>query len=371
MPNALNQIPDGLHAAQDYERLAPEFIEPSTWHYIQGGSGQELTLQANQGALARLRLQPRLLRPLAHGHTRLTLLGQPRLHPILLAPVAYQRLVHPLGELATAQGAHAMDAGMIVSTLSSTLLEDIAPLTHDKWFQLYFQPNRQVTLDLIRRAEHAQYQALVVTLDATIKSPSGRALRSGFVMPDAVRHVNLDRYPTPTSRPLRHGDSMVFQGIMADAPTWDDLRWLQTQTQLPIVVKGVQHPADARVLQEMGIAAQVVSNHGGRALDGAPASITVLPSIRAAVGPGYPLLLDSGIRSGQDIFKALALGANAVLIGRLQVYALAVAGALGVAHMLRTLHEELELCMAQAGCATLADITPDILFDSASKASPC
>ena len=220
MPNALNQIPDGLHAAQDYERLAPEFIEPSTWHYIQGGSGQELTLQANQGALARLRLQPRLLRPLAHGHTRLTLLGQPRLHPILLAPVAYQRLVHPLGELATAQGAHAMDAGMIVSTLSSTLLEDIAPLTHDKWFQLYFQPNRQVTLDLIRRAEHAQYQALVVTLDATIKSPSGRALRSGFVMPDAVRHVNLDRYPTPTSRPLRHGDSMVFQGIMADAPTW-------------------------------------------------------------------------------------------------------------------------------------------------------
>lgn len=162
----------------------------------------------------------------------------------------------------------------------------------------------------------------------------------------------------------------LFQGLMAQAPTWDDLAWLLEHTGLPVLVKGVLHPGDATRIQDMGVAGLVVSNHGGRTLDGVPASLDVLPAIRQAVGAGYPLLLDSGIRSGTDVFKALALGADAVLIGRLQVYALAVAGALGVAHLLKLLREELTLCMAMTGCATLADIHPELLH-SRKEDPPC
>lgn len=175
-------------------------------------------------------------------------------------------------------------------------------------------------------------------------------------MPQDCVAANLRDHTAPANITLNPGESRVFQGIMRDAPTWKDLEWLMTQTSLPVWVKGVLHPDDARALQNMGVAGIIVSNHGGRSLDGAPASLDALPAIRAAVGTSFPLLLDSGIRSGSDIFKALALGADAVLIGRLQMYALSVAGALGVAHMIKLLCEELEICMSLAGCATLKEI---------------
>ena len=176
--------------------------------------------------------------------------------------------------------------------------------------------------------------------------------------------ANLRGYPQSAPVPLQDGSSRIFQGAMRHAPTWDDLHWLLQASPLPVWVKGVLHPDDARQLQAAGCAGLIVSNHGGRSLDDAPASLTQLPAIRAAVGAGYPLLLDGGVRSGSDAFKALALGANAVLVGRLQMVALAVAGALGVAHMLQLLVEELHATMAQAGCATLADITPNCLTPS-------
>jgi len=253
----------------------------------------------------------------------------------------------------------------VASTLSSCTLEQIAGASGPaRWFQLYLQPDRDHSLQLVRRAEAAGYRAIVLTLDASIQLASRSALAAGFAMPPDCQPANLTGYPQGTPPALRDGESRIFQGAMRHAPTWDDLRWLLAQTRLPVWVKGVLHAGDARQLMDAGCAGLIVSNHGGRSLDGAPASLTQLPAIRAAVGAGYPLLLDGGVRSGQDAFKAIALGADAVLVGRLQVYALAVAGALGVAHMLQLLTEELHATMAQAGCARLADITPDCLTTS-------
>ncbi|MCB1961098.1 MAG: alpha-hydroxy-acid oxidizing protein, partial [Rhodocyclaceae bacterium] len=283
----------------------------------------------------------------------------------LLAPVAYQALAHPGGERESARGAAAADACLVSSTLASTPLEEIARASEgDKWFQLYFQPQRATTLDLVRRAEAAGYRALVVTLDAAIQSPGRAARRAGFALPAQVRAENLRDYPAPPQVALSPDQSLILQGMMREAPTWRDLDWLLEHTGLPVLVKGVLRPDDAQALRRAGVAGVVVSNHGGRALDGVPASLAALPDIRRAVGDDYPLLLDSGIRAGSDVFAALALGADAVMVGRLPVYALAVAGALGVAHLIRLLREELEMCMALAGCATLKDIDRSLLCEA-------
>lgn len=368
--SAANTIPADIYCAADYEFAAKNFIDAPTYAYIAGGSAQDLTLAANRAAFFRYSLLPRLLCDVSAGHTRTALLGREFAHPILLAPVAYQALAHPGGEIETARAAAATDSCMIASTLSSRTLEDIAAAAApDRWFQLYFQPQRDATLALLRRAEAAGFGAIVVTLDASIQLPSLRARRAGFQLPAGCVAANLQDQPAPQQNALRPGESRIFQGAMRSAPTWRDLDWLQTQTTLPILVKGVLHPDDALALQARGIAGLVVSNHGGRALDGAPATLAALPAIRAAVGSDYPLLLDGGIRSGSDVFTALALGANAVLAGRLPLYALSVAGALGVAHLLKLLREELEVCMALAGCATLNDIRASCVQPNAHPAA--
>lgn len=368
----LKHIPRDVFCAQDYETLARQFIAAPSYAYVAGGCARDLTLAANRAAFDASFIVPRLMGDLRHGHTRLDLLGQSWRHPIALAPVAYQSLVHPLGEVETARAAAATDSCLVASTLSSRTLEEIARQAGERrWFQLYFQPDRTATADLVARAEGAGYGALMVTLDCAIKMPSLQAQRAGFTMPAEFQAGNLVNYRAPPRVTLAPGQSIVFQGAMAEAPGWDDLAWLLGQTRLPVLVKGVLDAGDARRLQGMGVAGLVVSNHGGRSLDGAPASLCRLPAIRAAVGSGYPLLMDSGIRSGHDVFKALALGADAVMIGRLQVYALAVAGALGVAHMLKLLREELEVCMAQAGCPTLAGIGPEMIFRDKDEVTRC
>ncbi len=353
----LNYIPSDIQAAQDYEYFARRFIAAPTYEYIAGGSGRDQTLARNIAAFNKWAVYPRILCDLTKGHTRFNLFNREFSIPIFLAPVAYQKLAHPLGELEIARAAEAMQACMLSSTLSTFSLEDIASSSAgEKWFQLYFQPSRTDTLDLIRRSEAAGYKAIVVTVDASVRSPSLGAVRADFQMPSDCIAVNVEGYELSQLAKIAQGQSRVFQGVMQDAPTWFDLEWLIDQSNLPVIVKGVLHPDDAIKIKNLGCAGLVVSNHGGRNLDGAPASIDCLARIRAAVGDNYPVLFDGGIRSGLDIFKAIALGADAVLIGRLQVFALSVAGALGVAHMLRLLREELELCMAQAGCATLNDI---------------
>lgn len=335
-----------------------------SYAYVAGGSARGQTTAANAAAFSGWAILPRVLCDVSAGHTALTLGGMALPHPILLAPVAFQKLAHEAGEIATARAAEATDTCMVCSTLASSPLADVAHAAGPrKWFQLYLQASRADTLALLEKAERAGFTAIVLTLDASIQVAGFAALDAGFRMPDDCVAVNLARPQAPAA--LAQDASAIFQGAMRGAPGWEDLAWLRQQTALPVWVKGILHPEDARLLKQAGVAGVVVSNHGGRGLDGAPASLAMLPEIRAAVGPDFPLLFDGGIRSGADVFKALALGANAVLIGRLQLYALSVAGPLGVAHMIKLLREELEVCMALAGCASLDQIASSCLLRQA------
>lgn len=363
----LTTIPADLTSLADYERRAVAHMPEATWRHIASGAGQECTLRQNRLAFERLLLEPRALTSLQGATTHTTLLGQRHAAPVLLAPVAYHRLVHPGGECETARAAAAMQTGMVVSTLASQTLEDIArsaraaaaELRHDEaplWFQLYLQPERSHSLELVRRAEAAGYQALVVTIDATVK-------RAGFALPPGVEAVNIQSFPSLAQRPQGLAGPILFGSpLVESAPTWEDIAWLRRQCTLPLVVKGVVSPRDAMRAVELGADALIVSNHGGRVLDGLPAAIDMLPRVAEAVAGRVPLLLDGGIRSGTDIVKALALGASAVLVGRPQLHALAVAGLLGVAHMLHLLRAELELAMAQLGCTSIAAIDRGVLW---------
>lgn len=353
----LDYIPAGIACARDYEQLAQKFIPTDILAYISGGSGHDITLRNNEQAFHHWAITPRIMANLDNANTGLELFGNRFRHPLFLAPVAYQALMHPQGELDTAYAAASTDTCMLASTLSSVTLEQIAERDHFKhWFQLYFQPRQEDTEALIKRAIAAGYQAIVVTLDAAIQAPSIRAVRAGFKRSDAVIAANLIHQPSAACAKDSAGLSPIFQSYRRNAPTQQQLQQLIDDSPLPVIIKGVMHPQDALQLKASGAAGIIVSNHGGRTLDGAPASLPVLPLVRAAVGDDFPVLFDSGIRSGSDIFKAIALGADAVLTGRLQLYALSVAGALGVAHMIKLLREELELCMAMSGCANLADI---------------
>jgi isopentenyl diphosphate isomerase/L-lactate dehydrogenase-like FMN-dependent dehydrogenase len=353
-------LPPDLLSLADYARLAREFMEPPVLAWLEGGSGGEQAVAANRSAFDRLTVYNRLLVDCRHGTTRTELLGHAMAHPILLAPIGLQRLVHPEGEVASARGA--LDTTMVVSTLASCPVEAIAAEAAGAlWFQLYLQPSRDHTLALVRRAEQAGCRAIVVTLDTPIQPLSHATQMAGFALPGDVGPVHLG-FDAPVPVALPGGASRIFRGLMASAPSLDDLRWLRSATALPLVAKGVTHAGDARMLIDEGCDGLVVSNHGGRALDAAPSAIEALPAIREALGPGAVLLVDGGIRSGSDVFKAIALGADAVMIGRPQIHALAVAGDLGVAHMLRLLREELEVVMALAGCPTLADISGGALF---------
>ena len=360
--NSLPPIPAGVVTLDDHETHARTTLDANAWAYFAGGAANEHTVRTNADAWRGLQLLPRVLRPLAGGHTRVSLLGRELAHPILLAPVAYQRLAHPDGEIASALAASALQAGLVLSTQASTPMEDVArafgndPARGPLWFQLYSQPERSSTLALIRRAEDAGYHALVWTVDAHIK-------RSSYPLPEGVTAANLRELPTP---PRHHTDLMdrhiLFGTALAiQAPSWDELAWLRAQTRLPVIVKGILSATAAARAVALGADAIVVSNHGGRVLDGMVATIEVLPALRAAVPRHVPLLLDSGVRYGTDILKALALGASAVMVGRPIFHALAVAGMLGVAHMLHLLRAELELAMAQTGCCTLEQIAPSLL----------
>ncbi len=345
----------------DYERLAATRLDANAWAYFAGGAADEITLRWNREAFDRLAILPRVLTGGPGGTTRLTLLGQTYAHPIFLAPVAYQKLAHPEGELATAAAAAAQDACMVLSTQASVTLEAAAEAGATcRWFQLYLQPARATTLSLVRRAEAAGYTALVVTADAPVNGVRNREHRAGFALPPGIVAENLTGGAAPPA-PLAPGASLVLDGLMAAAPTWQDLTWLRSETALPIVVKGLLSADDAVRAVEAGVAAIIVSNHGGRTLDTLPATIDVLEEVAYAVAGRVPLLLDGGLRRGTDVLKALALGASAVLVGRPVVYGLAAGGAYGVAHVLRLLRDELEIAMALSGCRTLADIGPHLI----------
>jgi len=341
----------------DYERLAEARLSAEAWAYFAGGAADEITARWNREAFDRTALLPRVLNGGPGGSTALTLFGHAFAHPILVAPVAYQKLADPAGECATAAAAEAQGAGMVLSTQASVTLEDAARAGGTcRWFQLYVLPGRAATLALVRRAEHAGYDVLVVTVDAPINGVRNREHRAGFTLPPGIAAENLRDLDTLDTSPLADNASAIFDRFMAAAPTWDDLAWLISETKLPVVVKGILAPDDAVRAIEAGAAGVIVSNHGGRTLDTAVASLDALPAVAAAVADRAPLLLDGGIRRGTDVLKALAFGATAVLVGRPIVHGLAVSGAFGVAHVLRLLRDEFEAAMALTGCRTLADI---------------
>jgi 4-hydroxymandelate oxidase len=352
----LDGIPRDIAAVSDYEKYSRARLDDNAWEYLVAGAADELTLHDNRAAFDRIKLRSRVLCKVQGGHTRCSLFGKTYEHPVFLAPVGYQKLFHADGEAATALAARTMTAPLIVSTLASTRLEDLASTGATLWFQLYLRARREDTLSLVRRAEACGCKALVVTVDAPLAGIRNREQRADFRLPPGIEAVNLQGTPAVVPVVLPEGGSAVFDQLLAYAPCWDDIAWLVQSTSLPVVVKGILDPADALLAMQHGAQGIIVSNHGGRVLDCLPASIDALPAVATAVAGRVPLLLDGGIRRGSDVFKALALGASAVLIGRSYVHALAAAGALGVAHVLRTLREELEVCMALNGCATLPAI---------------
>ena len=354
-------LPDGVVSLPDHERHAQGLLSEAVWAYFNGGAADEITLRANALAWQNMALLPRVLQPLAAGHTRTTLLGRTLAHPILVAPMAYQCLAHPHGEMATALAASALGAGLVLSTQASMPLEDVARLVLGEpergplWFQLYLQADRGFTRELVQRAEAAGYEALVLTVDAPVQGVRDRERRVGFKLPPHITAVNLLGMREPAPCILQPGQSALFDDLLTHTPTWDDVAWLRQQTRLPIILKGVGHPDDARQALTCGAAGLIVSNHGGRTLDTMHATATLLPAIAQAVGGALPLLVDGGIRRGTDVLKAIALGATAVLVGRPVLHGLTNAGATGVAHVLRLLRDELEIAMALTGCRTLAD----------------
>ena len=365
--NTRTTLPEGVISLPGHEAHARSVLDANAWAYFAGGAADEHTLRANPAAWEALRLRPRILRPVAGGHTRVSLLGRSLAHPILLAPVAYQRMAHPDGELGTAVAASAQEAGLVLSTQASTPLEAVADAIRNDpdrgplWFQLYLQHDRGFNLELIRRAEAAGYEALVLTVDAPCNGARERERQAGFRLPPGISAVNLSQL-SPRPDPARHPhQSALFDDLLQQAPTWDDIAWLQANTRLPVILKGILHPDDAREAARLQVGGLIVSNHGGRTLDTTQPTAAALPAIADALGGSLPVLVDGGIRRGTDVLKALALGASAVLVGRPYIFGLANAGALGVAHIIRLLRDELEIAMALCGCRTLADITPRLL----------
>lgn len=361
----LQTIPPSIATIGDYETAARERVAPDAFAYLDGGASDETTLRDNISAFGRIKLRSRILRDLEGGHCRVELFGQTLDFPVLLAPVAYQRLAHPDGEIASAMGAAAARAGMVLSSESSTEMEAVAAQAPDLfWFQLYIQPDRDFTLRLVRRAEEAGCKALVVTVDAPISGLRPREQRAGFRLPPGVEAVNLRGARSLARQESRVGGPVLLGGpLLAAAPTWRDIAWLRSHTNLPLLVKGVTNREDAQQAIGEGVDGVVASNHGGRVLDGQPAALDILPEVVDAVGARVPVLFDGGVRSGADVFKAIALGAKAVLVGRAYMYGLAAAGAVGVSHVLHMLRAELEATMTLTGCRNLSEIDRRVVRD--------
>lgn len=360
----MSAIPADIVSLADYEHYAREKMDPKVWAYMAGGAADELTMQENSRAFDRLKLYNRVLVDSRGGHTRMELFGHTYEHPVLLAPIASHKLCHPDGELATVLAASAMKAGMVVSTQSSVDFGVLAGQAQSPlWFQLYMQPDWDFTRSLIKRIERAGYKALVVTVDAPVTGPRNREQRAGFNLPEHAYPVNLKTLKVMPKGKAYAGSSVVFDNpVLEYAPKWLDIEKIKSISPLPVLLKGISHPDDARQAIELGVDGIIVSNHGGRVLDTMPASIEILPGIVKAVQGRVPVLIDGGIRRGTDILKCLALGAHAVLVGRPYIYGLAVGGASGVAHTLHILRTELEMAMVLSGCNTLSDIDHSILF---------
>lgn len=353
----------GVVNLHDFEPLARKRVTRMAYDYVAGGGADEITLRRNRDQFDRILLKPRVLVDVRKLDTRTEIFGQPLEHPVLLAPTAYHKLMHREGELATARGAGATQTTMCVSSFATTAIEKIAATKATRlWFQLYVQPDKSFTKDLVARAEAAGCTALVITVDTPVLPARDRETRAKFELPPGIEMENL------TDLMLKHKQSGhrmiegIYAAIFEPRLTWEMVAWLRSLTKLPVILKGVLAPEDARRAAAEGASGVLVSNHGGRNLDTAPATIEALPRVVEAVEGRVPVLLDGGVRRGTDVVKALALGAKAVLIGRPYLWALATAGAPGVQKSVALLRSELEAAMALCGVTSLSQINTQVLW---------
>ena len=338
---------DGIHTVADIEQLARARLPGPVWDYIAGGSGEEITLAANRAALRNLAIVPRVMVDVAGDKRYSQLLNGEATLPLAVAPMAYQRLLDPEGELAMARAALATRVPLVLSMLSSTRMEEVTAVGGVVWFQLYWLTRRSAITGLLRRAERAGCQAIVLTVGVPFLGRRLRDVRNAFILPPEVRPVNLPAEWSPTAP--APGDPIAAH--LDPTLDWSELDWLRDQTDLPLVVKGILDPEDADRAVRAGADAIVVSNHGGRQLDCAVPSVVALRAVVEAVAGRCEVLVDSGIRSGIDMVKALALGAVGVLIGRPMLWGLAADGQRGATRVLDLLAADFELALGLAGCA--------------------
>jgi 4-hydroxymandelate oxidase len=349
----------------EYQTLASQQLPAMARDYYASGSWDEITLRDNRAAFERYKLRPRMLVDVSQRDLSTTILGQSLPLPILIAPMAFQCLAHPEGEIGTAKAAAKLGSVMVLSTLATTSMEDVASARSQtpQWFQLYVHRDRGLTRALVERAHAAGFQALCLTVDAPVLGKREKDIYNQFVFPSDMELANFSRL-THLEIPYQPGESGLFTYFLEQlnpALTWSDLEWLQSLSPLPLVVKGILRGDDAIRAVEHGAQAVIVSNHGGRQLDGAIASIDALSEVVAAVGDQVDVLVDGGIRRGTDVLKALALGAKAVLLGRPVLWGLTLTGEAGVKHVLELLRDELDLAMALSGCAKLQDIDSSLV----------
>jgi len=350
----------------ELEAAAQEAMEPRAAGYIYAGAGGGATMRANREAFERLRIVPRMLRDVSRRDLSIELLGHHLPAPLLLAPIGVQGIVHDEGELATARAAAGLGLPLIVSSAATRTVEEIAEACGDgpRWYQLYWPNDDELAASLVGRAENAGYAAIVITVDTFIPGWKPRDLQQAWLpflegignvnyLQDPVFRAALEKTP---EEDLGAAIGHYLSVYVNPALGWDDLERMREWTSLPILLKGILHPDDAAEAARRGVDGIIVSNHGGRQVDGAIASIEALPAIVDAAAGELAILLDSGVRGGADVFKALAMGADAVLVGRPYVWGLALEGADGVATVLRMLLAELDLTLALSGQASVAEL---------------
>ena len=351
-------------SVSDFEAVAEAKLAPMAREYLQSGAADEITLRRNRSIYDSLLLKPRVLCGVETLDTSLTLFGDKRPHPLLLSPTAYQKLFHKDGEIASAAGAAQAHTIYTASSFSTVSIEKIAASSSEAiWFQLYTPPDRAISADLIQRAENSGCRAIVLTVDTPVLGTRNREMRSNFHLPRGMIRENLRKYGVGLTRDAHFTSTGVATTALDASLTWEHVDWVRSRTKLPLLLKGILAPEDAKLAIEHGADGIIVSNHGARNLDTTPSTLEALPGVVDAVAGKIPVLVDGGIRRGTDIFKALALGATATLIGRPYVYGLAVSGSAGVARVIEILLAELRAAMALCGRPALASIDKSALWN--------
>ncbi|HEU5311331.1 MAG TPA: alpha-hydroxy acid oxidase [Candidatus Eisenbacteria bacterium] len=347
----------------ELEEIARARLPRPVYDYYAGGAEDEQTLHANREAFRHVYLRPRALVGVSAVDPSTSVLGTPVSMPVLIAPTAYQRMAHPDGELATARAAGAAGTLMVVSTIATSSLEEVAEAaTGPLWVQLYMAPEREISRDLLRRAEASGYRAICLTVDTPVLGRRERDVRNRFSLPSglSLRNFEGDRATMPRTQ-AGSGFAVAASRLIDASITWDSVAWIRSETKLPVVVKGVIAAADVELAIQAGVSGIVVSNHGGRQLDGCEPTLRALPHVVEAAAGRVEVLMDGGVRRGTDVLKALGLGARAVLVGRPVLWGLTAGGEAGVRFTLEMLRSELVMAMGLSGCPNVASIGPELI----------